>query len=71
MSVVPNGVYFDYEISYCVVATNHFCSFCQVKNHIRIPEYLVASFCAYEDIAGVLCPPSSECRKVTSSYKLY
>ena len=67
MSVVPNGVYFDYETSYCMVATNHFCSFCQVKNDLRIPEYLVASFSTYEDIAEVcFCPPSSECMKVTS-----
>ena len=66
MNVVPNGVYFDNEIGFCVVATNHFCSFCQVKNDIHIPEFLVASFYTYEDIAEVcFCPPSSECKKVT------
>ena len=67
MSAVPDGAYFDFEISYCVVETNHFCSFCQVKNDTNIPEYLVASFCTYEDIAEVcFCPPSSECKKVTN-----
>ena len=71
MNIVPKGVYFDYETGYCVLATNHFCSFCQAKNDTSIPEYLVASFCTYKDMAEVcFCPSSSECKKVTSKLML-
>ena len=67
MKVVPEGPYFDYNNGYCVLATDHFCSFCQAKDDKHIPEYLVASFCSYEDVAEVcFCPLTSECKKVTS-----
>ena len=66
MNTVPEGVCYDYEIGYCVLATNHFCSFCQAKNDTNIPEYLLVTFYTYEDVAEVcFCPSSSECRKVT------
>ena len=72
MNTVPGGVYFDYEIGYCVLATDHFCSYCQAKDDQHIPEYLVASYCTYDDdtssesyIAEVcFCPSNSECKKV-------
>ena len=65
MSTVPKGVCFDYEIGYCVLATDHFCSYCQAKNDIHIPEYLLVAFYTYENVAEVcFCPSSSECRKV-------
>ena len=71
MEVIPEGVYFDYESGYCAMATNHFCSYCEVKGDRSIPEYLVASFCSYEDDDGVVfevcfCPSTSECKKVTN-----
>ena len=71
MSVISDGVYFDYQIGYCVLATDHFCSYCQAKGDKHIPEYLLACYCTYDDpstglpIAEVcFCPSSSECRKV-------
>ena len=77
MTVVPKEFkfYFDYEIGYCVLATDHFCSFCSAKNDKHIPEYLEAHDYYYEDtsdgsyIAEVcFCPSNSECKKVTSWY---
>ena len=73
MSEITDGVYFDIEIGYCVLATNHFCSFCQVKSLKLIPEYLLACYCTYEEsyddqgslIAEVcFCPSNSECKQV-------
>ena len=72
MKTVLDGVYFDYEIGYCVLVTKHFCSFCQAKDDQHIPEYLVASYYTYDDntssesyIAEVcFCPSNSECKKV-------
>ena len=71
MSVISDGVYFDNNIRYCVLATNHFCSYCQAKSVEHIPEYLTACYCTYDEsyseshIAEVsFCPSSSECRKV-------
>ena len=72
MSTISDGVYFDNEIGYCVLATNHFCSYCQAKDDKHIPEYLTACYCTYDEpssgslIAEVsFCPSSSECIKVT------
>ena len=78
MSTFPDGdkVYFDYEIGYCVLFTNHFCSFCQAKSVKHIPEYLLACYYTYNepssgslmDIAKVcFCPSNSDCRKVMYS----
>ena len=72
MKTVSDGVYFDYEIGYCVLATKHFCSYCQAKDDKHIPEYLVASYYTYDDdnssesyVAEVcFCPSNSECKKV-------
>ena len=72
MNKVSGGVYFDYKTGYCVLATDHFCSYCQAKDDQHIPEYLVASYCTYDDntssesyIAEVcFCPSNSECKKV-------
>ena len=71
MSTISNGVYFDNEIRYCVLATDHFCSYCQAKSVKHIPEYLTACYCSYkESSSGSLtaevsfCPSTSECRKV-------
>ena len=71
MSTISDGVYFDNDIGYCVLATNHFCSYCQAKDVRHIPEYLTACYCTYDEpssasfIAEVcFCPSSSECIKV-------
>ena len=65
MKPVADGVYFDYGNCYCVLATNHFCSYCWAEKGTRIPKYLVATFCSYEDIAEVcFCPPITECKMV-------
>ena len=72
MSKITDGVYFDIEIGYCVLATNHFCSYCQAKDIRHIPEYLSACYCTFdESISGshvaevCFCPSNSECKKVT------
>ena len=71
MSIISDGVYFDNQIGYCVLAMDHFCSYCQAKGDKHIPEYLTAYYCMYDEtssgslIAEVcFCPSSSECRKV-------
>lgn len=71
MNKVTDEVYFGYEIEYCVLATKHFCSYCQAKNVEVIPEYLLACYCTYDDpvskslIAEVsFCPSNSECKQV-------
>ena len=71
MDAISDGVYFDNDIGYCVLATDHFCSYCQVKGVRHIPEYLTACYCTYDEpssgsfIAEVcFCPSSTECIKV-------
>ena len=85
MNAVSDGVYFDYVIGYCVLATHHFCSYCQAKNEKHIPEYLVASYCTYNNEASsesyisevCFCLSNSECKKVSkqiiykNNYKNY
>ena len=74
LRTISDGVYFDNEIGYCVLATNHFCSYCQAKSVKSIPEYLLACYSTYDvyssescaRIAEVcFCPSNSECKKVT------
>ena len=71
MGAISDGVYFDNDIGYCVLATDHFCSYCQAKDVRHIPEYLTACYCTYDEpsigslIAEVcFCPSSTECIKV-------
>ena len=71
MTKVLNGVYFDNKIGYCVLATNHFCSYTQAKDTKSIPEFLRASYCTYDvlgntHIAEVCFYPSNccDCEKV-------
>ena len=74
MSTITDGLYFDIEISYCVLATDHFCSYCQAKSVKHIPEHLLACYCTYESPDGSLvaevcfCPSNSECKKVTHCF---
>ena len=72
MRPLTDGVYFDIKIGFCVLATDHFCSYCQAKSNHDIRENLLACYCTYDDsssgsyIAEVcFCPSSSECIKVT------
>ena len=71
MNTISDGVYFDYEIGFCVLATKHFCSYCQAKGVKHIPERLLACYCTYDDPNGSLiaevsfCPSNSHCNKVT------
>ena len=74
MSRITDGVYFDMKIRYCVLATDHFCSYCQAKSVKHIPEYLLACYCTYDDdssdhrsfVAEVcFCPSNIDCKKVT------
>ena len=68
---IPDGVYFDKEIGYCVLATDHFCTYCGAKSDKGIPEYLTACYYTYDEsshgkhIAEVAFFPSSyKCKKV-------
>ena len=80
LSTISDGVYFDSEIRYCVLATNHFCSYCQAKSVKSIPEFLLACYCTYDEyssgsctrIAEVcFCPSNSECKKVTCYFSFF
>ena len=68
---ISDGVYFDKEIGCCVLATNHFCSFCQAKGIKVIPEILSACYCTFGEPDGsyiaevCFCPANSECHKVS------
>ena len=76
MRPLTDGFYFDIEIGFCVLTTNHLCSFCQAKGIKHIPEYLTAFYYTYDKsstyphidgshIAEVcFCPSNSECKQV-------
>ena len=73
-SKITDRVYFDYEIGYCVLATDHFCTYCEAKTDKLIPEYLLACFYTYDEsssgqhIAEVcFCPSNYNCKKVLLS----
>lgn len=73
MSIIPDGVYFDNENGYFVLATEHFCTYCGAKSDKDIPEYLTACYYTFDEpssrslIAEVCFYPSSySCRKVHS-----
>ena len=53
MKKLLNGVYFDYKIGYCVIFTNHFCSYYLGKDDISIPDKFYASYYMYNS-KGVL-----------------
>ena len=71
-STIADGVYFDYEIGYCVLAADHFCTYCEAKTDKLIPEYLLACYYTYDEsstgqhIAEVcFCPSNYNCKKVS------
>ena len=66
---VQDGVFFDYDIGYCVLATKHFCSICLVTKNKHLPVLFTAILYTYDDknrhIAEVcFCPATCEGRKV-------
>ena len=74
LSTISDGVYFDTKIGYCVLATNHFCSYCQAKSVKSIPDHLLLCYCTYDEYCSgscskvgevCFCPSNSECKKVT------
>ena len=73
MKEVSNGVHFDYELGYCILTADHFCSFCMAKKIKLIPERFSALLYTSETddsqyIAEVcFCPAISACRKVASN----
>ena len=80
MNTITDGVYFDMEIGYCVLATDHFCSYCQAKSVKHIPEHLLACYSTYDEspddhgslVAEVcFCPSNSECKKVTHYFNYH
>ena len=71
MSIMTDGVYFDNENGYFVLATEHFCTYCGAKSDKGIPEYLTACYYTFDEtssgslIAEVCFFPSTySCRKV-------
>ena len=71
MSIIPDGVYFDNENGYFVLATEHFCTYCGAKSDKDIPEYLTACYYTYDKpskglLMAEVCffPTSFSCRKV-------
>ena len=80
MSTITDGLYFDIEIGYCVLATDHFYSYCQAKSVKSIPECLLACYCTYDEspddhgslVAEVcFCPSNSECKKITHCFNYH
>ena len=78
MSPIFKGVYFDNEKRYCVLATEHFCTYCGAKSDKDIPEYLTACYYTFDEpssgslIAEVCFFPSSfSCRKVSYTNNNY
>ena len=76
MNKVTSGVYFDYEISYCVFATDHFCSICLGKNNKYIPEHFVAFLYTNETDEKLcaeicFCPITRDCTEVITVYTYY
>ena len=65
LNPIPDGVYFDKEVEYCLLATDHFCTYCGAKSDKGIPEYLTACYYTYDEsssgkyIAEVAFFPSS------------
>ena len=69
MEEVSSGVYFDYDINYCVFATDHFCSICLGKKNKCVPgkflAYLYTRNTNKEQFAEVcFCPATCDCMEV-------
>ena len=72
MNITPDGVYFDTENGYCVLATEHFCTYCGAKSDKDMPEHLTACYYTFDEpssglLIAEVCfyPTTYDCRKVT------
>ena len=69
MSKFVGGVFFDGRIGYCVISTDHFCSYCLGKDDIHLPDKFHALYYKY-NFEGLLkaevcmCHANRECIKV-------
>ena len=71
MEEVSSGVYIDYDINYCVFATDHFCSICLGKKNKSIPgkflAFLYTRNTSKEQFAEVcFCPATCDCIEVAT-----
>ena len=69
MNQLLDGVFFDNEIGYCIVSTNHFCSYCLAKDDITIPDDFYVSFYTYNFQTTLkaeicICHVNKECIEV-------
>ena len=71
MSAISDGVYFDIETGYCVLATDYFCSYCLAKSVKHIPDRFLACYYTYDDpisqsyiVEVCFCPSNAGYREV-------
>ena len=74
MKETSGQVYFDNDLNYCIIATNHFCSYCVLSNRKGGDKQFIALYYTYDDdttgsckvhIAEVcFCPFNANCIKV-------
>ena len=69
MNKLLDGVYFDYKIGFCLISTNHFCSYCLGKDDINVPNkfyisYYTYNFKGYLKAEICICHVNKECIKV-------
>jgi len=48
MKNVSGDAYFDADIGYCIVATNHFCSFCLLSNRKGMDQNFIVLYYTYD-----------------------
>ena len=70
MKEISNGIYFDYDIRYCVLAVDHFCSYCLQKKLKSIPDIFSSFYYTYDDDEAYIgevcfCPWNRDCKQVT------
>ena len=75
MKETSGQVYFDSDINYCIIATNHFCSYCVLSKRKGGDKQFIALYYTYDDdttgshkahIAEVcFCPFNANCIKVS------
>ena len=71
MNPLPYGVNFDCKFGYCVISTNHFCSYCLAKEDVNVPDEFHAFYYTFID-EGLLkaevcmCHVNKECIEVSS-----
>ena len=70
MNNMSSDFYFDDKIGYCVITTDHFCSYCISKNETSIPSTFAVMIYTYYQrchfVEVCFCPAICNCREVTS-----